>query len=121
MMDSPSVARIPWPVTTEGIAMTNALIIQAYRFHSRRWETNRFWMKEIERNPQRCSAYQEPVEVGLTVAQQQAIYEYFKNPDMVMPTTRAGWTKMNWQLRRSLVDRRTKRVHVEKFLRDMFV
>jgi hypothetical protein len=53
----------------------------------------------------------------MTDEQRQEMYEYFRARDMVMPTTRAGRNKMYWGFKR--VDRLTKRVHTEKFWREM--
>lgn len=98
--------------------MAKTQIIYARKFFSRRWEMTKFWAKEVQRNPRRSRDYEDP-EDDMTDAERQAMYDYFKARDMVMPETRADANRMNWQSKRGMLDRRTKKVHVDKFHRDL--
>lgn len=99
--------------------MAKTQIIQARKFYSRRWEHTKFWVAEVQRNPRRSRDYEDPEDDGMTDAERQEMYEHFKALDMVMPETRADANRMNWQSKRGILDRRTKKVHADKFHRDM--
>ena len=99
------------------MAMTR--IIHARKFYSRRWELTKFWTREVQRNPRRSRDHEDPEDDGMTDAERQEMYDYFKARDMVLPETRADANRMMWQSKRGLLDRRTKKVHADKFHRDL--